>query len=443
MIWKTIKSAAKKALPKTALKSLRPIGHGLAARNANRIFNFPSNKLVVIGVTGTNGKTTTINLIAEILRTSGYKTGHTSTVSLNLGQETVLNPYKMTMPSGWLLNSWLNKMVKNGCQFAVLEVSSEGLAQNRHLGINFDVAVFTNLTPEHLESHGGFENYKKAKAVLFQSLSKHSVTKEKLEILPNLQKTIIANLDDQYGEYFLNFKAQKHVSFGVKTADVNFQATDISYDPTGISYKLKAISYKLLLKGQFDVYNSLAAIAACESLGVSLETCKQALEKIPVIPGRVEVLQHTPFTVVVDYAYEPEEMKQLYETITRWKPNGVLQVMGATGGGRDHDRIETLGKMAGAFAKEIFITTDDPYDDDPKTLGQQMLEGAITAGKKLNQNIFFELDRRKAIQQAIKNAKPGDIVLITGKGADQKMALANGKYIDWDDRQIAKEFLIK
>ncbi len=430
----------KKLIPEIFLKFLRPYYHGFLAWAGSIYFGHPSEKMVVIGVTGTNGKSTTVNLIAKILEQAGNKVGYTSTVTLSIGQGENLNKAKMTMPSGWILQKWMAKMVKNKCQYAVLEVSSEGLAQNRHLGINFDIAVFTNLTPEHIESHGGFENYKLAKSKLFQTINNLPLTIYKKQTNPNLQKTIITNSDSEHAKYFSSFMAEKYVTYSEKNSS-DFQALNISYSPQGVKFFIQNSEFNLHLKGQFDVYNALAALATTSSLGVSLETAKSALEKVEVVPGRVEVIQAEPFTVVVDYAYEPEEMRQLYETVRRWPHKRILQILGPTGGGRDKARIPLLGKMAGEFADLVFITIDDPYDDDPQFLNQQMAQGALGAGKIEGQSLFKSLDRREAVAKAFSFAEAGDLVLITGKGADQKIALANGKYVDWDDRKVAKHEL--
>lgn len=430
----------KKLIPEVLLKFVRPYYHGFLAWAGSIYFGHPSEKMVVIGVTGTNGKSTTVNLIAKILEGAQAKTGFTSTVTFSTGQGENLNKVKMTMSSGWVLQKWMAKMVENKCKYAVLEVSSEGLAQNRHLGINFDVAVFTNLTPEHIESHGGFENYKLAKGKLFQTINNLPLTIYKKQINSNLKKTIVTNLDSEHAKYYSSFKAEKYVTYSEKNPS-DFQAVNISYSPQGVKFLVHDSEFNLHLKGQFDIYNALCAIATTSSLGVSINLCKTALEKVEVIPGRVEVIQAEPFTVVVDYAYEPEEMRQLYETVSRWPHKRVLQVLGPTGGGRDKARIPLLGKMAGEFADLVFITIDDPYDDDPKVLNQQMSQGALGAGKTEGQSLFKSLDRREAIAKAFSFAEDGDLVLITGKGADQKMALANGKYMDWDDRKVAKHEL--
>lgn len=429
----------KKLIPNSLLKAVRPLYHGTIAWFGSMYFGRPSEKLIVIGVTGTNGKSTTVNLIAKILQHAGKTVGHTSTVTLNINGQEKLNNAKMTMPSGWLLQKWMREMLNNGCQYAVVEVSSEGLAQSRHKGINFDAAVFTNLTPEHLEAHGGFENYKRAKAKLFECLSHLSHKSIASKTVP---KIIVTNSDDANSEFYSKFSADKHFTYGVKNS-ADFQASAVQLSPQGISFSCQDVSFNLNLKGQFDVYNALAAVAATASQGVSLSIAKTALEKIKVVPGRVEVVQDAPFSLVVDYAYEPEEMRQLYETVNRWPHKRVLQVLGPCGGGRDKARIAVLGEMAAKFADIVFVTTDDPYDDDPKTIIHQMADAAVSAGKVIGQTLFREPDRRKAIARALSKASAGDLVLITGKGADQKIAVANGKYIDWDDRRVAKEELSK
>jgi UDP-N-acetylmuramoyl-L-alanyl-D-glutamate--2,6-diaminopimelate ligase len=347
----------------------------------------------------------------------------------------------MTMPSGWLLHKWLRAMVKNGCHYAVLEISSEGLAQHRHYGINFDIALFTNLTPEHLESHGGFEQYKRAKAILFQSLSHHGLNPAKLAINPGLQKTIVANIDDPYGTYFLNFKAGKHITYGVQNRTANVVPEQVSYDQQGNNFVLHSTRFHLPLKGKFDLYNGLAAIASAGSVGISLDTAKTALEKIAVIPGRVEVLQQKPFTVVIDYAPEPYALAALYDTVAEWQAKRRIHLLGSTGGGRDKARRKILGEMAGSFADIVIVTNEDPYDDDPQEIIDEVASGALGKGKILGTTLFCELDRAKAIAKAVSLAKEDDLVLITGKGSEQKMAIAGGHYIDWDDRKITLDAL--
>lgn len=439
-----MKHFLRKLIPESFLRTIRPYYHGIISLLAHYYFGKPSEKLIIIGVTGTNGKTTTVNLTAAILKEAGLKPGFSSTANYDLGSGTMPHKLKMTTPSGWILQKRLAEMVRNNCKSAIIEISSEGLAQNRHLGIHFDIAVFTNLTPEHIESHGGFENYKAAKGILFEYLTQFPTTPEKLKIISGLQKTIVVNSDSEHTDFYKKFAAEKYISFSVQKTDTQLQAKDIRYNPEGINFTIQDTQFNLHLKGQFDVYNSLAAVAVGRSLDIPLATCQKALSQIAVVPGRVEVIPGKNFTVVVDYAYEPEEMRQLYETISRWPHKKVIQVLGPTGGGRDTARIPLLGKMASEFADKVLITTDDPYDEDPEKLALLMKSGTLGISQEDDKhNVSIELDRRKAIHEALKAASEGDIVLITGKGADQKMALANDTYIDWDDRLVAREELAK
>ncbi len=432
----------KKLFPSKLLKWLRPQYHGLVANLANVYFGRPSQRLIVIGVTGTNGKSTTVNLIARILEAAGYKVGYTSTVNYKISGTEQLNTLKMTMPSGWLLQKWMKQMADAGCQYAILEISSEGLVQNRHLGIQFDVAVFTNLTPEHIESHGGFENYKAAKGKLFEAVSEFQVSREKLKVNPALKKTVVTNADDEHAEFYASFPADVHLTYGIeKPAD--YRASDIEYSPQGISYKLKAITYNLQLKGLFDVYNSLAAIATAEAMGISLPVSQAALQAVPVVPGRMEVLQQRPYTVLVDYAPEPYSLRALYGTIQHWPKHRLIHILGSTGGGRDRGRREILGQMAGETADIVIVTNEDPYDDDPLEIIDEVAAGALEKGKILDQNLYKVPDRRAAIAKAVQMAREDDLLLVTGKGSEQKMAVAHGRYIDWDDRKVIQQELKK
>ncbi|HEV8601479.1 MAG TPA: UDP-N-acetylmuramyl-tripeptide synthetase [Patescibacteria group bacterium] len=427
-----LKKLLKRLLGKGGVSSY----HKLLAKLASFIYGQPSSKLIVIGVTGTNGKSTTVNLIAKILESAGNKVAISSTVNFKVAGKEWLNDMKMTMPGRFFLQNLLKQAVTAGCRYVIVEVTSEGIVQHRHAGIHFDVVVFTNLTPEHLESHGGFENYKAAKLSLFRRLENlpHKIIAGKL-----VKKIIVVNQDDANAQDFMKFKVDQIVKFGQQeNADIRGQ--NLSLNPEGLSFQVKDVLFNLKLLGQFDFYNSLAASATAISQGISLKTCADSLGRVANVPGRMEVIQQKPFTVIVDYAYEPEEMRQVYETISRWQVKRVIQVLGPSGGGRDRARISILGKMAGKFAAVVFITTDDPYDDDPKLIGEQMFDGAVKSGKQAGLDLFMELDRRKAINLALNQAKSGDLVLITGKGSDQKMAVKGG-YVPWDDRTVVKEEL--
>ncbi len=447
-----MKKLIKKLLPRSILSWY----HKSLALFSALIYFYPSNKMIVIGVTGTNGKSTTVALIAQVLETAGFKVGSTSTVSFKINNQEWLNDKKMTMLGRFQLQSILRKMVKAGCQYAVVEVSSEGIKQSRHLGINFDYVVFTNLTPEHLESHGGFENYKKAKGELFRHLTAKKI--KRLEISGQTQngirevaKTIIVNADDEHAEFFLGFGADKKVSFGIKNSEANLVASDVQVSAKGTSFKVRDTQINLKLIGEFNVENSLPAIAIGLEEGFDLATIKKGLESVKLVQGRMEIIDEGQnFSVIVDYAPEVASMTKLYETVQEIKKSRnqeiikiqkIIHVLGSCGGGRDKARRPILGKMAGTNAEIVIVTNEDPYDDDPMKIIDDVANGAIEAGKEINKNLFKILDRKEAIAKALSLASEGDLVLVTGKGSEQKMAVANGKYIDWDDRLVIREIL--
>lgn len=453
-----MKTLIKKLIPKNLLSRY----HKSLALLSALVYGYPSNKMTVIGVTGTNGKSTCVALITKVLETGGFKVGATSTVSFKIADKEWLNDKKMTMLGRFKLQSLLRKMVKTGCQYAVVEVSSEGIKQYRHLGINFDYAVFTNLTPEHLESHGGFENYKKAKGELFRHLMtrphKKRVLRHAQDDKGGVAKTSIINLDDEYAEYFLQFKADNIVGFSTKS-NVNvgtalnavqqpkiISADNIDVTANGTSFEVEDTKFNLKLIGAFNVENALPAIAVGQQEGIDLEKIKQGLESVKVVPGRMESIDEGQnFSVIVDYAPEPASMSKLYITIDVLRQaqhdNRVIHVLGSCGGGRDKARRPILGKMAGEKADIVIITNEDPYDDDPMGIINDVAVGAIEAGKIIDKDLFKILDRREAIAKALSLANKGDLVLVTGKGSEQRMAVKDGKYILWDDRSVIREIL--
>jgi len=361
------------------------------------IYRFPAKKIKVIGVTGTNGKSTVVFLISRILEEVGYPVAAISSIQFKIKDKTWTNNLKMTMPGRFKLQKFLRQAVQSGCQYVVLEVTSEGIKQHRHQFIGFDSAVLTNLTPEHLESHGGFENYKKAKAKLFQSVKPEG--------------KIIVNLDDKSADYFMQFPAKEKIGYTVNSKP----------------------EFKLNLLGQFNISNALAAISVVQAEGVSFDKIKLALEKIESIPGRMEIVIKEPFTVIVDYAHTPDALEKVYQTIRKAFTGRIIGVLGATGGGRDKWKRPVFGKIAEQYLDKIIITNEDPYNEDP-----QLIIDEVAAGLKQKQPERI-LDRRQAIQQALKLAQKSDVVIITGKGCEPWMCVKDGKKIPWDDRQVVRE----
>ena len=363
------------------------------------IYCFPSRKIKVIGVTGTNGKTTVVSLITKIFEEAGFKVASLSSINFKIGNKEWPNTLKMTMPGRLKIQRFLRKAVNSGCQYAVLEVSSEGIKQYRHRFINFEIAVLTNLTPEHIEAHGGFENYKAAKGKLFQAT----------------KGIHVINIEDENKDYFLQFPAKRKYTYGLEKGDIN----------------AKDIQLNLSLIGEFNIYNALSAICVGISQGVDLETCKKALAKVKGIPGRMEEVISQPFKVFVDYAFTPNALDKVYQTL-KPKNGRMICVLGACGGGRDKWKRPILGEIAARYCDEIIITNEDPYDEDPIEIINQVSAGTNESAKKI-------LDRREAIREALRIARPGDVIVSTGKGCEPWICIEDGKKMPWDERKVIKE----
>jgi UDP-N-acetylmuramoyl-L-alanyl-D-glutamate--2,6-diaminopimelate ligase len=419
-----MKEIIKKFIP----PSLVDLYHFLLALFGALFYQFPSKKLNLIGVTGTNGKTTTTEMIAKIFEKAGKKIALLNSIRFKIGEKEEINKLRMTMPGRFFIQRFLKKAVKEGCEFAILEVTSEGIKQYRHRFLDFKVAVFTNLAPEHIEAHGSFEKYREAKGKFFQA------TKE-IHIL---------NGDDENFEYFLKFPAKEKFFFTLNKSKIPLfrksgmviLAEDEKEDEKGISFKVKDTEFNLNLMGKFNIYNALAAISVALSQGISLKICKKALEEFKGVPGRMEEVISKPFKVIVDYAFTPNALEKVYQTLrnTQYEiPNTrLICVLGACGGGRDKWKRTVLGELAAKYCDEVIVTNEDPYDEDPWQIIEQVASGTKGKARKI-------LDRREAIKEALKLAKEGDIVVITGKGCEPSICVAGGRKIPWDDRKVVRE----
>lgn len=452
----------KKLIPTRLFNSLQPIYHFLLSWLSAVVYRFPAEKLIVIGVTGTTGKTTSTYLIAKTLAGAGFKVGYTSTAMFSDGNSEWLNDKKMTMPGRFYIQKTLAQMVRNGCQFAVVETTSEGVRQFRHRFINYDTLVFTGLYPEHIESHGSFENYRAAKGELFAHLQKGKTkyandAKQVIKSVGNLKrldlnrvkKKTVINLDDENAKYFLDFWAEEKYGYSanqnLKIDDVTvWHYGEIEVGQAGVNFRFDRFRIHLGILGAFNATNAIHALAAGLVEGLPIEQLKPGLEAINGVPGRLErICAGQDFLAVVDYAFEPNAVSKLYETIEALPHNRIIHVLGATGGGRDSSRRPLLGKIAGERADYVIVTNEDPYDEDPELIIEQVLVGAEKAGKAKNENLLKIMDRREAIAKAIGLAQSGDVVLITGKGSEQAICLAGGAKIPWDDRTVAREELQK
>lgn len=422
--------------------------HLAVAALAAFCYGFPSRKMIVVGVTGTNGKSTTVNLIGKILEEAGYKIGLTSSVNFKIGEKEWMNKTGMTMVGRFGLQKMLRQMADAKCEYAVLEVSSEGIKQWRHWGVDFDVAVFTNLEPEHIESHGGFENYKKAKGKLFASLAKSKKKK-------GAKKVSVINLNDKEAGYFLSFWAEEKYGYQIKNQISNIkntnqelkiiEAENIKINSTGIDFNTHNIDFNLKLLGEFNVYNALAAICAGLSQGIDLEICKRALEKVRGIPGRMEIIVKEPFKVVVDYAHTPEALQKVYQTLANLRESitnsaNMICVLGSDGGVRDKWKRPKLGEIAAKYCDKIILTDVNPFDEKPEQILSDIKSGIKNYP---DENLFSIVDRRKAINKALTLVEKGDTVIITGKGCEQWLKGPGGSMIPWDDREVVREEIIK
>ena len=425
--------------------------HLCLAHFAAFYYGHPSESLIVIGVTGTNGKSTTTAYIGRMLETAGHRVGWTSTVGFKVGSREWMNDKKMTMLGRFQTQKMLREMVEAGCTHAIVETSSQGIDQNRHVAINYDVAVFTNLTAEHIDYHGTFDAYKIAKGKLFEH-TKNGTRKEFGGI--EQKKIAVVNIDDACAPYFLSFCLDKQYGFGIagSAREVNlhrfpfvpYEAEQLETTSVCSRWTLEDVEFHLKPLGRFNVYNALAASTVCEALGMTREQTVRAVAVLESVPGRLETIQEgQPYTVIVDYAYEPAAMKALYDTVALIPHARLIQVTGSAGGGRDVGRRRTLGMMAANTADVVIVTNEDPYDDDPKMIMDDVARGAEESGMVEGENLQRILDRQQAINEAMRLAKPGDLVLITGKGCEPVMAVAHGKKIPWDDREAARRALWK
>lgn len=410
------KELIKKFIPKFLLR----LYHYCLALLGAVVFGFPgeNKSLKIIGVTGTSGKSTTVDFTTRILEESGAKVAAQSSIRFKIGGKEWENKYKMTMPGRFVIQKFLSQARKAGCKYVVLEVTSEGIRQFRHKFINFDTVVFTNLTPEHIESHGGFEKYRN----------------EKLKLFKATKNIHIVNTDDENSKYFWNIPAKQKIGFSIEDAKGSEGYLGFNSD---------------LIKG-FNVMNALAAISVAKAYGISLEICKRALEKVKMVPGRMEVVVEGDAKggpkVVVDYAHTPAQLEAVYKSLSP-KPStlnpNLICVLGSCGGGRDKWKRPILGELAGKYCKEVIITNEDPYDENPLSIMDEIERGfsQVQNSKFKIQNCKKILDRKEAIKTAIKLAKPGEVVIITGKGSEPWMCIENGRKIPWDDRQIARDAL--
>ena len=415
----------KAVIPKKLFRTIEPYGHAVEGGVFNLKNGFPARGLKVIGVTGTDGKTTTCMLIAQMLRNSGQKVAMITTVLVDYadGAGELPSPTHLTTASVPVLHRMFKKIRANKPDWVVLETSSFALAQHRVLGVPYSVAVMTNMSHEHLDYHKTFGRYRDAKVQLFRMAGKNR----------GGLRTGIVNADDPTAEYFAK-AVPKAITYGVKNGDL--QAKDIKVTAAGSTFKVGELDIKLNLPGDFNIYNALAAIGVGQAVGLSNEQIERGIASLKSVPGRMMRLEAGQnFEILVDYAVTPAALQSALKAVRQTTKGRVIVVFGATGD-RDKAKRPVMGEVAAKFADRIFLTDDETYKEDPATIRQAVLAGVIKAG---GQAKTTEVDKRgAAIRQAIFEAKAGDAVLITGLG-HQKDRNMGGKLVPWSDAEIARK----
>lgn len=420
----TILYQLKRVLPKQILNWLRPTYHHALAWIGSQIYRHPSRAITVIAITGTKGKSTVTELIAAILRAHGAPVASLSTIQFVIGDTVKPNLFKMTTPGRFFVQKFLRDAVDAGCTYAVLEMTSEAAKQSRHRYIEFDALVFTNLSPEHIESHGSFEKYKAAK----MSIRDAVITSRKHP------RYLVANTDNEHGVDFLSDKVEQALPYHLD------QLSLYSLHKDSVTLVVEDTTIRVPLVGLFNVYNALAAITLTRALGVSLKTIEGALRNLPPVRGRVEhfyspktAAKHV--TAVVDYAHTPDSLTQLYEA---FKDQTKICILGNTGGGRDTWKRPEMGGIAERYCDQVILTNEDPYDENPRAIVDQMAKG-ITDKSKLR----IIMDRRTAIRTALEDAPDNSYVLISGKGTDPYIMGPNNSRQPWSDATVVEEELAR
>jgi len=432
-----MKAFVKKILPKSVLN----VRHFWLGHKAAKRYGYPSNEIMVIGVTGTSGKSSVIFYLRQLLERAGYTVGSLSTIDFYIAGENKLNDKKMTMLGRSATQKYLREMVDKKCDIAIVETTSEGRLQYRHRFINYDMMILTNLYPEHIRSHGSFENYMKAKVDLFAHTATYGTDRKP-------KKTAIINTDHEevdIAKEFAQFDFDAVYEFsaykdGTATNATPWQVDDIFYmDKCGDNEEEFEFTHQI--DSDHNELNKTIAASVLHILGVSNDKILDYMHMVGNPPGRVEYIAEAKshgFNVVVDYAFEPVALTGLYNSIKNAYTRKIIHVTGNTGGGRDkpHKKAAVIAKHADV----VFVTNEDPYDDNPMDIINEMGEMFKEHGKVQDETLFLVEDRQDAISRAVLMAEKGDIVLVTGKGSEQAMVV-KGKHIPWDDREAVRKAL--
>lgn len=397
-----------------------PYHMGKASAYALR-YGFPGRKLTVIGVTGTNGKTTTSFMIWKMLNKAGRKTGLMTTVGWGVDEIHEQVEHMTTVDSG-LLNQRIKKIADSGAQYLVLELTSHALAQHRAIGVPIDIAVMTNVTHEHLDYHKTFERYRDAKRKLFK-----------------MARYGVINADDPSAEYFES-DIDDFVSYGVDYGDI--KADKIKLSPYSVEYKIPSLDnleISTQIGGQFNVYNSLACVAVGKRLGLSDKQIVEGIHALTSVEGRmVKIDEGQDFTVIMDYAHTPDAFEKLLPDMKKATKGRLIVMFGSAGGRRDPSKREPMGEIAGKYADIVMLTEEDDRDTPGAEIIEQIAVGTRKNGKKDGEDLFMELNRPTAILKCCEMAKKGDTILFLGKGNEKTIERADGAHAYYEEDEIRK-----
>lgn len=412
----------KQLIPTSLFAFLQPPYHYALSVIGALWYRFPSKEITVIGVTGTKGKSTVVELVNAIFEADGRRTAVAGTIRFKIGEKSERNMYKMTMPGRFFLQRFLREAVNAGCDVAVVEMTSQGVLQYRHKFVHLDALVFTNLSPEHIEAHGSYEKYVSAKLELARAL----------ELSQKRPRYIVANRDDAEGHRFLEAEVEHQLPYGLSDLELHAEnKEDISLVTDGTTIRVPLV-------GLFNVYNALSAITLTRAFGVPLKTINRALANLAPIKGRVERFRSPKdavkkVTAIVDYAHTPDSLEKLYQAFEKERK---VCILGNTGGGRDTWKRPEMARIAEKHCERIILTNEDPYDEDPKKIIDDMVRGIDDTSK-----LTVIMDRRKAIRTALEEAPDGAVVIISGKGTDPYIMGPNNTKTPWSDAKVVTQEL--
>jgi UDP-N-acetylmuramoyl-L-alanyl-D-glutamate--2,6-diaminopimelate ligase len=425
-----IRKIVKTLIPTRLFKDIEPYGHLVEAFIMNLRYGFPARNMHVIGVTGTNGKTTTSFMIQKMLVQAGVKTGLMSTVAYGINDDIKPQIEHMTTLSAGLLQKRLRDFKRAGVDWVVLETTSHALAQHRIWGVPYEIAVMTNITHEHLDYHRTFERYLAAKVRLFKIAARHG------------RRIGIVNADDPHADAFASVVPHA-LTYGVKSGELRASKVKLGSDGSTFTASIGSDNYNITcnIPGEFNVYNSLAAAAVGREMGLSKQQIESGIKALKGVEGRMTVVDGgQTFTVIVDFAHTPDSFERLLGDL-RKSTKGKLITLFGSAGRRDETKRAVQGEIAGRYSDEVILTEEDDRDVDGHAILDQIASGAKKAGKKVDNDLFLILDREEAIGFALTRAKSAsDTVVLLGKGHEKTIERADGTY-PWNEIEITKTAL--